>query len=182
MNEQILVVTDCEERCSQVREMFQGRPEGVSIIRAESVDEAKIIIRRSAVDVLLLETSTVFADPEGLWASPFSGDVRKNLGFVRAYIYRHYKEPLTAKNIAGLFSVTPHYICQMFRDLEGMSFRSFLELTRLERAAALLRGTDQTIGKIAHAVGFCNDSYFARRFRTVYGISPAKYRKQCRRA
>lgn len=179
--EQILIVAESEEHSREYREMFSKKPEEVSIIRAESVAEAKNIIRRSMVDVLLLEPAVLreSAEPDPREIIETS-DVRQNLSFVRAYIFRHYAEHLTAEGLAALVSVTPHYLGRMFRLKEGVGFKAFLENTRLERAAALLRGTDRTVCSIARSVGFCDAAYFCRRFRKAYGTTPTTYRKESR--
>ena len=180
MKKQILIVTDREECFRRARQMFAVRPAEASLIRAENIDEAKAIIRRSAVDAILLEPAKLFRDSGESGMLSVTGDVRQNLGLVRSYIFRHYAEPLTAKKLAALVSVTPNYLCRMFRSAEGMSFRTFLEITRLERAAALLRGTDKTIRAVAGAVGFHSASYFGRRFRETFGLTPTEYRRRCK--
>ena len=221
--EQVLVVTKKEEQYRLVREIFAGRQGSVSVIRAESAAEAREIVRRSLVDVLLLEPSSLRIsgtmpparedrDAAAYNVSPIpasaparedrgaariaspmpasapacedrgSGDVRRNLDFVRAYVFGHYAEPLTAGLLAGMISVTPEHLCRMFRLCEGIGFRAFLRNTRLERAAALLRGTDRPVRGIAGAVGFRDAAYFSGRFQEVYGMPPAVYRRECRKS
>lgn len=180
--EQVLIVTNHEERCRAIREMLAGKPESFSIIRAETAAEAREILRRSFVDVLLLEPDLLRLDGPKLpapCAVPVRGDLSQILAYVRSYIFRYYAEPLTAEKLAALVSVTPHYLCRMFLLSEGIRIGDFLENTRLERAAALLRGTDLRIGKIARAVGFRDSTYFGRRFRAVYGVTPTEYRGKC---
>ena len=181
MKEQVLIVTRNEERSRYYRQMLSERPGEASIIRAESIDEAKSIVLRSFVDVLLLEPSELKAGlPQpACRAVSFAGDVRQSIAYVRAYVFRHYAERLTARELAALVSVTPNYLLRMFRLMEGIGFREFLENTRLERAAALLRGTDRQVREIARAVGYPDGSYFGRRFRTVFGYTPTEYRKVC---
>lgn len=201
--EQVLVVTKKEEQYRLVREIFAGRQGSVSVIRAESAAEAREIVRRSLVDVLLLEPSSLripgtmppAREDRGAAriVSPIpasaparedrgAGDIRRNLDFVRAYIFGHYAEPLTAGLLAGMISVTPEHLCRMFRLCEGIGFRAFLRNTRLERAAALLRGTDRPVRGIAGAVGFRDAAYFSGRFQEVYGMPPAVYRRECRKS
>ena len=48
---------------------------------------------------------------------------------------------------------------------------------RIEQAARLLRETDLPVMEVGFSVGFDNFSYFIKRFRSVYGVSPSHYRK-----
>ena len=47
----------------------------------------------------------------------------------------------------------------------------------LRHAARLLRETDLPVMEVGFSVGFDNFSYFIKRFRSVYGVSPSHYRK-----
>ncbi|MGX8704319.1 MAG: helix-turn-helix domain-containing protein [Lachnospiraceae bacterium] len=104
---------------------------------------------------------------------------QKDLDYVRSYIQCHYAERLTIKELAALIDTSPAYLGRMFHKKEGVSLRTFLENTRLDRAAALLRGTDRPVASIAREIGFGDESYFCRRFRTAYGKTPGDYRRAC---
>ncbi|MFQ5568412.1 MAG: two-component regulator propeller domain-containing protein [Rhodothermales bacterium] len=60
----------------------------------------------------------------------------------------------------------------------GMSPSQLIRTIRLERAAELLRNREGYISEIAYAVGFNSLSYFNRRFREQYGMTPSKYLEQ----
>ena len=105
---------------------------------------------------------------------------RRDLSYVRSYIFRHYPERLTVHALAALIGVTPTHLGRIFLKTEGVSLRTFIENTRLERAAALLRGTDRNVTAIAKEVGFVGGSYFCLRFKDAYGSTPGVYRRQCR--
>ena len=47
----------------------------------------------------------------------------------------------------------------------------------IDEAARLLRETDLPVMDVGFTVGFDNFSYFIKRFRSVYGVSPSHYRK-----
>jgi transcriptional regulator GlxA family with amidase domain len=46
----------------------------------------------------------------------------------------------------------------------------------MQRASQLLDFTNQSIKEIAFALGFDDPYYFSKRFRTIIGVSPKKYR------
>lgn len=181
--QQVLIVSESEEKYRGFRDMMCQKIDETEIVRSESLDEAQKIIRSSNVDLLVMEPQTLLA-PEASNAGQtgeanFKGNARQDLGIVRSYIFTHYGEKLSLSVLSALISVTPNYLCHVFRQAEGIGVREFVENTRLERAAALLCGTEYTVSAIARRVGFKHESYFCQRFRETYGATPRKYRFEC---
>ena len=65
---------------------------------------------------------------------------------------------------------------RVFRRETGFTFGEYLSDYRLRYASYLLRERPDSIGAIASMCGFDNFSYFIRRFRRKYGMSPREYR------
>jgi AraC-like DNA-binding protein len=59
----------------------------------------------------------------------------------------------------------------------GVSFWALVEQSRFEIAAALLKGTDLRVQKIAVGLGYSTPSGFARAFARWSGRSPSAYRR-----
>jgi signal transduction histidine kinase/DNA-binding response OmpR family regulator len=67
---------------------------------------------------------------------------------------------------------------QLFRKLKavtGLSPNEFINNMRLQKAANLIRAKADTVSQIGYAVGFNDQSYFAKRFRKKFGKSPSEY-------
>jgi len=64
------------------------------------------------------------------------------------------------------------------KSLTGLSPIELIRNIRLEVGAQLLRETDLNISEIAQKTGFSSRSYFARNFKTVYGLSPTEYQEK----
>lgn len=67
---------------------------------------------------------------------------------------------------------------QLFRKLKALLHTSpseFINDLRLQRAAQLIRAKSDNVAQIGYAVGFNEQSYFAKRFRKKYGVSPTEY-------
>ncbi len=55
----------------------------------------------------------------------------------------------------------------------GKSPSKLIRQIRLERAAALLRAQQGNVTEVCYAVGFPSLSYFGKRFRERYGMTPS---------
>lgn len=90
------------------------------------------------------------------------------------YIGEHF-DSVTLSDIAAQFSYHPNYISAYIHKELGKSFSEILLEQRMERAAALLRGTDLSIEDIAAMLGYSNNSNFYKAFREYYHVSPREY-------
>lgn len=73
----------------------------------------------------------------------------------------------------------------LYRRLEnsnGLTPSDYLRNLRLDRAAALLRDSDEQVSTVAYAVGFRRLSAFTRSFTTHFGCAPSLYRRSAREA
>ncbi len=94
------------------------------------------------------------------------------------YIEKNYMKCVCAADLAKLINVSEHYIGIYFKKHTGMTWSHFLLQTRLFHASQLLRETVLSVKEIAAQTGFCSPEYFARMFKSVFGVSPVEYRKQ----
>lgn len=62
----------------------------------------------------------------------------------------------------------------------GMNFSEKKTGTRMDRASYLLRTTDNSISKISEQVGYLSENAFFKAFKSCYGVTPRKYRKEYR--
>ena len=67
---------------------------------------------------------------------------------------------------------------QLFRKVKALISTPPSDLIndlRLQRAAYLIRAKADNVAQIGYAVGFNEQSYFSKRFRKKYGVSPSEY-------
>ena len=62
--------------------------------------------------------------------------------------------------------------------LQNCSASRFIRQVRLQKAAKMIQNSEGNITQICYDVGFNHPSYFARRFKEVYGILPSEYAKK----
>ena len=87
-----------------------------------------------------------------------------------------YFEPLGVDDMAGAAGLSRAHFSREFRRAFGESPHAYLLTRRLERAAALLRGTDQSVAEICFSVGLRSVGSFTTSFTRTYGVSPTVYR------
>ena len=89
----------------------------------------------------------------------------------------HFTARLSLTEVAAHFGLSPQYFSTFFKENFGRTFTQHVNSLRIEQAARLLRETDLPVMDVGFTVGFDNFSYFIKRFRSVYGVSPSHYRK-----
>jgi AraC-like DNA-binding protein len=87
-----------------------------------------------------------------------------------------YSEPIEVADMAGAAGLSKAHFSREFRRTFGESPHHYLLTRRLERAAALLRMTDWTVGEICVSVGLSSLGSFTTSFKRAYGQTPTEYR------
>jgi AraC-like DNA-binding protein len=86
-------------------------------------------------------------------------------------------EPLEVADLAAAAGLSRAHFSREFRRTFGESPHAYLLTRRLERAAALLRTTDNSVAEICLAVGLQGIGSFTTSFKRAYGITPTAYRE-----
>jgi AraC family L-rhamnose operon transcriptional activator RhaR len=90
-------------------------------------------------------------------------------------------DPAADWSVAGLAAsahVSPGHFARAFRRQLGSAPMTWLAALRGERAAALLIETDLPVAEVGRLVGWTDPNYASRRFRHLYGVAPAVYRRR----
>ena len=97
-------------------------------------------------------------------------------------LFQHINENLSTdlsnKRLAIVADISEDYVGQYFKTLTGINPQDYIEFQRMQRATALLRNSGKSIRDIGHAVGYKDSSYFCRRFKMMFGISPGRMRRR----
>jgi AraC-like DNA-binding protein len=96
----------------------------------------------------------------------------------RDLIDARYAEPLDVDALARAAHASPAHFSRQFKRAFGETPHQYLLTRRLERAAALLRGTDHSVARICAEVGLASLGSFTTSFKRSYGVTPAAYRAQ----
>ena len=84
---------------------------------------------------------------------------------------------LTLREVAEELYVSPNYLGSLFKSKVGVSFNTYLTMTRLRFACGLLNSTSKSIKEIAMESGFGSTEYFLSRFKKFMKCTPTEYRE-----
>jgi AraC-like DNA-binding protein/ligand-binding sensor protein len=94
------------------------------------------------------------------------------------YIANHRYEPIKLEEIARALNVSTFHFCRKFKEATGITFVTYLNHLRIEKAKLLLYNKDLRISEIAYDVGFQSLTHFNRVFHKLVGHSPTEYRSR----
>jgi AraC-like DNA-binding protein len=96
---------------------------------------------------------------------------------VRDRMDREYAQPLDVEALARGAHMSAGHLSREFKLAFGESPYSYLMTRRIERAMALLRGSDLSVTDICFEVGCSSLGTFSTRFTELVGVPPSVYRR-----
>lgn len=93
------------------------------------------------------------------------------------HMERHCHQPLTLAETARAAGLSPSRFCTVLKQETGTTFSRILNRMRVDRAAAMIRRGEASMGEIALRCGFADQSYFTRIFRRERGCTPLAFRR-----
>ena len=142
-----------------------------SIITNKSLDEIDINKRLMSILLMYLSNYTFTLEKN------FIADNEYNiLKIIENYIETEYK---TAKlsDISNQLNINIFQLTRLIKCKFGQTFKEMLQNKRFSVSEKLLRETDLSIANIISNIGYENNSYFHKRFKEIFSMSPAEYRK-----
>jgi AraC-like DNA-binding protein len=94
------------------------------------------------------------------------------------FVADNYAQPVTPNQAASMVNLRSPQFMKLFKKVAGMTFVSYVTLVRLSNAVPLLRETSLSIGEVAKQVGFSDQSYFDRRFKSTFEQTPRIFRSK----
>jgi AraC-like DNA-binding protein len=113
-------------------------------------------------------------------AVAYNGGRQRSLQFGRLYehLRENFSEPITVSEAASMVGLSEFRFMKFFKKATGTTFVAYLNQLRLGQAHRLLLESSLSIADIAAAVGFSDQSYFDRRFRLLYKLTPRQVRAE----
>jgi AraC family transcriptional regulator len=101
---------------------------------------------------------------------------RRTLARIREYVDVNLASDISLTELAAAADMTVDAFARRFKATTGLAPYAYVIAERIQRAEALLRETNMSIGAIAFRLGFSSQSHFATTFRRLRGITPRVYR------
>ena len=93
------------------------------------------------------------------------------------YIQNNVTVQLSGEQIANAVGISPSTLHKRFKAETGVSLGAYQDKLIFYRATQLLAERQLSIKEISQQLGFCDQYYFSRRFKTQIGKTPSQYRK-----
>lgn len=106
-----------------------------------------------------------------------SGLQDKRLSGILSTMLQSPEQPWQIEALAQKANMSRANFIRVFQQKVGESPAKFLINIRLQKAAQLLRQTQQSVLVIALDVGYQSEAHFSKAFKATYGLPPSQYRK-----
>lgn len=145
-----------------------------------AVQKEKEMCEIKTIELLLQLWSTLYENAEirkQNSLSEASMRAQAKLQIMMQYIHENYPFHISLADIAKTVFLSKSSVLDIFKMYLDTSPINYLISYRLKRAAKLLTTTENSIFSISQDTGFDNVSYFCRKFKTLYMLTPSEYRK-----
>jgi AraC family L-rhamnose operon transcriptional activator RhaR len=96
---------------------------------------------------------------------------------VTRYIHDNLDRHLAIAELADHAHISTRQLTRLMKTFAGTSPAAYVERARMDRARALLRGSDTPIKTIATEVGYPDVHHFTRVFRRNFAVAPGQFRQ-----
>lgn len=100
--------------------------------------------------------------------------VKKSIRFIDF----NYSRDIDIDDIASHAGISRSHLYRLFMQYVSMPPNEYLTRFRINKAAALLRTNNLSVGEAAYSTGFSDQLYFSRVFKKYKGMPPSKYLRE----
>ncbi len=106
------------------------------------------------------------------WQGPGDRALSRRMEQMVRYLREHLCEPISRRNLAREFSMTPEHINALFKKELGISPTRLVHRERVYQAYQYIQQEGLSVKEAAQRVGFCDQFYFSKVFKRIMGVSP----------
>ena len=133
---------------------------------------------QALMTLLAVELLRILDVPTGKVAKPLPVTDLERFSVIDDFFEKHFADVAGEEALALALHLSKRQLARVLEKHYGMTFRQKMLGARMDRAAWLLRSTDQTVSHIAGEVGYNSESTFFQVFRRHFGMTPQQYRLQ----
>lgn len=97
---------------------------------------------------------------------------------IENHVKNHLSEDNSIIRICGRFMISQPYLSKIFKKYKNCTYNEFVVNIKMDEAKKLLEGGDYLIGEIAQELGYTDQFYFSKVFKTMTGCTPREYRSR----
>ncbi|MGA0111640.1 MAG: helix-turn-helix domain-containing protein [Chthoniobacterales bacterium] len=112
----------------------------------------------------------------GVGLPPCSPNTVDKVLTAQDWIRQRLNQNISITTWASACGLNADYFSRLFKAHTGLTPKSWLIETRLQRAARLLSGSGRTVAEVADLCGFNCPFHLSRSFKRRFGTAPASYR------
>ncbi len=101
--------------------------------------------------------------------------IRKVVNIIEANIAN---PALSVEMLSEEIGMSPTHLYRKLKSLTHFSAKEIIKKYRIKKASLLLKNKEGNISEIMYEVGFSNLSYFAKCFKTEFGLTPKEYQQK----
>ncbi|WP_148480023.1 AraC family transcriptional regulator [Parabacteroides johnsonii] len=128
------------------------------------------------LELLSICKSTKLMSATAYSSTNFAVEANEPVSKIYTYLFNHYKEKITLREIADYVKQNPSALCRYFRQRTDKSIFQCLAEIRVEHACKLLSYSNLSVSQIAYESGYGNVSYFIKQFESITRQTPKEYR------
>lgn len=92
------------------------------------------------------------------------------------FMQEQINENISLNDLSSRYNYSVSRFSNLFRQKTGYAPIDYFVQMKMQKACQQLNFTDRSVKDIAFSMGFDDPYYFSKRFRTIIGMSPKKYR------
>jgi AraC-like DNA-binding protein len=150
--------------------------------RFQEIDHYEYTLRIIALFQILERLSackhTKFLSSTAYSSTNSTVEANEPVSKVYTYLYNHYKEKITLREIADYVKQNPSALCRYFHQRTDKSIFQCLAEIRVDHACKLLSCSNLNVSQIAYESGYSNVPYFIKQFESITQRTPKEYRTQ----
>ena len=104
------------------------------------------------------------------------GNINRKIEQTIAYMTQHLDQPLPVARLAALTNISPSHFFALFKRHTGCAPIDYFIRLRMRRACELLSTTSLSVKEVAAVLGYDDQFYFSRVFKSVNRVAPSDYR------
>ncbi len=100
--------------------------------------------------------------------------------YIEKYVKENYDKKLSLQELSEAVNLNKNYVSQLFKKKTGKNIGSYITGVKIERAKELMKNTKLKVNVIAEKVGYEDERYFYKVFKSYTGITTTEYMKRIR--